>query len=308
LRISLIVSIQNQLGTLRSFIAAAQEWLAASTVPVDVLLVDDGSCEETVKQLRAWTEAESPLPAHCSLKLIRHRQPQGLGQCLQSGLDYLMERGAPNLDGWVVALTPESFPYLSELQSQLYRAQEAQLEILLLSAAWQSGMRSALSPLQKLVRQGVDRLVSRLLQWPEVLDSASEIQCYRLRALQHAQEQVGSSRLIRQKGPVGVLELLTKVKLSGHPSASVQLPVSEACLVQQSEAHPLLAQPGKLKTLAQLWELREALHPLRQLLAPEPEEALPPSALERVVTPVRAAQSSPAAERQASPAMVPSVS
>ena len=83
--VRIVLPAYNEADNLPALLRALQETMADNHIAYEVIVVDDGSRDQTAALIDAWT-AELPLV------LVRHEVNQGLGATLRDGLQMALER------------------------------------------------------------------------------------------------------------------------------------------------------------------------------------------------------------------------
>jgi glycosyltransferase involved in cell wall biosynthesis len=81
-KLSVVIPVYNEVRTLQQVI----ERLRATALPLEIVIVDDGSRDGTREILTEWREA--PGDRHADLKIIFHEQNQGKGGAVKTGLGH----------------------------------------------------------------------------------------------------------------------------------------------------------------------------------------------------------------------------
>ena len=103
--LTIIIPVFNEEGTIRPTLARMTEMMADGIDPVEIIVVDDGSTDDTSRVLKGF---DFPM-----VRVIRHPQNRGYGAALKTGLSHA---AFP-----VVAITDADGTYPNERIADLYR-------------------------------------------------------------------------------------------------------------------------------------------------------------------------------------------
>ncbi len=81
-KLSVVIPVFNEVRTL----AAVVERVRATGLPLEIVIVDDGSRDGTRDLLAGWRDASDP--RHAGLKIVFHEQNQGKGGALKTGFGH----------------------------------------------------------------------------------------------------------------------------------------------------------------------------------------------------------------------------
>lgn len=230
--IFVIVPAFNEERTIRPTLVAVETALRGRADRFLVLVVDDGSTDDTVVQAEAAvTETHGALPLH----VLRHDTNRGLGAGIRTGIYWVLDRADPEdvlvmLDGDNTH-PPRLIPSMLERLAQGYD--------LVVASRYRRGSRVRGVPGYRRVLSDVGRLVFQLT-FPirGVRDYTCQFRAYRVPPLQRARLVYGD-QLCTARGFEAVVDLLLRLRQVGIRASEIPLELDYSGRVGSSKMRVL---------------------------------------------------------------------
>lgn len=182
----------------------------ASKGPFEIILVDDGSSDDTLRKSKGWGTI-SPV------KIISHPKNRGYGAALLSGYVWAIQNAqATDIVASLDADNTHQPSYISELVAKI----EAGFDVVTASYAMAGGRAEGVPFLRRLMSLAANTLFRLFLPIQGARCYTNGFRAYRASALQAAYQRYGA-RLIENTGFPGGTELFVKVCRLGACAAEV---------------------------------------------------------------------------------------
>ena len=202
MRILLTLPVYNEAAALPKLFAKFQQEMRSAGFASAVIVVDDGSTDDTRSILEQWTPA-------LGLDLVIHRVNRGLGETIRDALYRAAELAAT--DDVIVTMDADNSQPPSLVPEMARRIGAG--DDLVIASRYRGGARViGLSPLRHLMSYGARILFTAVFPIRNVRDYTSGFRAYRPAVLQQAAAIYGD-RFVTERGFSCMAEIL--LKLSG---------------------------------------------------------------------------------------------
>ncbi len=199
--IFLVLPAYNEEASLGELLEQAEEASAGWSGALRVVVVDDGSADETAAIASQWAE-------RLSLRLERHAQNQGLGSTLVDGIRAAAAEAA---DGDVVVTMDADATHPPAHVAEMLGRVDGGADIVIASR-YQEGAQASGLPLHRNALSVAAKLVARLaVGLPGVRDYTCGYRAYRADLLKRAIADC-DGRLLREPGFASSMELLLALR------------------------------------------------------------------------------------------------
>lgn len=211
-QIFLVLPAYNEEESLPSLLARVQQFQKRTQAPLRVVLVDDGSTDQTVAVARGWLQK---LP----LTLVRHQRNQGLGTTICDGLVKASELSHGN--DIIVTMDADNTQPPELIEQMIEKVDQG--HDLVIASRYQpgSGVRG-LSWLRRIFSRGASLLFRMLLPISGARDYTCGFRAYRAE-LVHKILQAAGERARSRKGFECMADLLLTAGEQGASVAEVPL-------------------------------------------------------------------------------------
>ena len=201
MRILLALPAYNEEKGLPQVLAAFQHDVLNAGYQGRVVIVDDGSTDETTHVIRQWS---SILP----IDLVQHAGNRGLGETIEDALRKAAELAGP--EDVIVTMDADHTHSPALILGMVTRIQEGY--DLVIASRYRPGSKVlGLSAFRHLMSYGARLLFQVLFPIPGVRDYTCGFRAYRAAVLQKAFAQY-SGRLVREKGFASMAEILLRLR------------------------------------------------------------------------------------------------
>lgn len=194
------IPLYNEAESVHPLLARLDELYAAAPFPLRLLLVDDGSRDQTLAILERYAASRE------WVQILPHGENRGLGAAVQSILTYAREQ-AP-ADGLLATLDGDNTHDPLLLLPMVEQLQRERLDIVIASRFVPGAREIGLSMPRKLFSRGASLIFRTLVRIPGVKDYSCGFRVYRISFLRRAMERWG--RLVTVSGFECMAEILAK--------------------------------------------------------------------------------------------------
>lgn len=194
-----IIPAFNEAENLPGLLASLHAWLSARARGGHLVIVDDGSTDETAKVAREF----DALP----ITLVQHPVNLGVHCVFRNGFD-AVARLSPASDALIVTLEADNTSSLEILDKMLDRAREG-YQLVLASCYAPGGLVVGTTPYRMFLSWGANLILRSIPGMPRVHTFSSFYRVYQASFLKHLLTAYGE-RLIEMEGFVCVVEILLK--------------------------------------------------------------------------------------------------
>jgi dolichol-phosphate mannosyltransferase len=199
--ITLLLPAYDEQEALPPLLAAIAETRARDLSSIELIVVDDGSRDNTAQVVRDFNQPW--------VRLVQHPRNMGLAQAMRTGLRAALERAPPG--GLIAAMDADNSHQPHELL-QMLRKLESGLDVVIGSRFQPGAKMAGIPPHRQLFSWGVSVLFQVFTPIPGVRDFSCGYRLYRASALRRAADRWGD-RLITEQGFACMTELLLKLSL-----------------------------------------------------------------------------------------------
>ncbi len=211
-KIYLVLPAYNEEENLGALLEAADQVFSADGREYEVVLVDDGSRDATLRVAEEWAR-------RISVTIVRHPVNQGLGPTLRDGLRTAAEAAG---DADVVVTMDADNTHPPELAVPMARLVD-QGQDLVIASRYQPGAQVAgVSPVRRLLSWGANTLFRAAFPIPGVKDYTCGFRAYRASLLKRAFQRYGDE-LVSETGFQSTPDLL--VKLADLAPVASEVPI-----------------------------------------------------------------------------------
>lgn len=210
----LIVGIPfyNEAESVHPLLTRLDELHQSAPYPIRLLLVDDGSRDETLPILQRFAASRD------WVTVLPHGRNRGLGAAIQTILSYAAEQSP--VDGLLATLDGDNTHDPLLILPMVEQLERERLEIVIASRFVPGAREIGLSPQRKLFSRGASLLFRTLVRIPGVKDYSCGFRVYRVAFLRRAIAKWG--RLVTVNGFECMAEILAKCsrlkpKVGEHP-------------------------------------------------------------------------------------------
>lgn len=207
----------NEAEALQPLLESLHATLAAAGLPHEIVVVDDGSSDDTAE---IASRASFSMP----VRLVQHRQNQGLAAALRTGLVDAVDHAAP---GDIVVTMDSDNTHPAGLIPRML-ALVAEGHDVVIASRFQPGSRVIGVPFDRVLLSVAARWVFKLLQpIPGVRDYTCGFRAYRVEPLAAAIDHYGD-RFVSEQGfscMVDVLLKMRRLRVNGAPVVMGEAPM-----------------------------------------------------------------------------------
>lgn len=197
--ITLLLPAYNEAVNLKAMF----EFLAKHPVVDKVLVVDDGSTDETVSLVEGFCRSlVRPV-----IEIVRHEKNQGLGAALRTGIRHLCPKLLP--DDIVITMDSDNTHPLDIIPLMCEKIQRG-ADLVIASRFCPGGKEFGVPLTRRILSCGLRLLVNILLSAEDVTDYSSGCRAFRGAVIKKLYDRHGED-IITEAGFTGVLELLFKL-------------------------------------------------------------------------------------------------
>lgn len=206
------IPLYNEAESVHPLLARVDELHRSAPFPVRLLLVDDGSRDETLPILQRYAASRE------WVTVFPHGANRGLGAAIQTILSFAAE--ASPVDGLLATLDGDNTHDPLLIIPMVERLERDRLDIVIASRFVPGAREIGLSPQRKLFSRGASLLFRTLVRIPGVKDYSCGFRVYRVAFLRRAIAKWG--RLVTVSGFECMAEILAKCsrlrpKVGEHP-------------------------------------------------------------------------------------------
>ncbi|NUQ00042.1 MAG: glycosyltransferase family 2 protein [Armatimonadetes bacterium] len=210
--IAVVLPAYNEAESLPTLLAAFPPALQPAGIDYRVLVVDDGSSDETAASARA-------MAAQVPLTVVPHQVNRGLGAALRTGLEAALALD-PSPEAVVTLDADNTHP--PDLIPTMVTALRDGAEVVIASRYAPGGAEVGLSPVRSLLSRGASLLLATFCRVPGARDYTCGYRAYSGELLNRAVAHYGDG-LVEEAGFTCMAELLIKLAALGARVAEVPL-------------------------------------------------------------------------------------
>lgn len=192
----------NEEKDLGRLLAAFEQQMAACDYPFQVVIVDDGSTDNTLAVIREWA---SRVP----LELVRHTQNRGLGETIRDALSVSSGMADP---GDVIVTMDADNTHSPALIPVMVRAIQDGADVVIASRYRPGSRVVGLSFFRQLTSYGARFLFELAFPIHGVRDYTCGFRAYRASLLQNAVDRYGNA-FVQERGFAAMAEILLKLRV-----------------------------------------------------------------------------------------------
>lgn len=194
------IPLYNEAESVHPLLARLDELHQAAPFPVRLLLVDDGSRDETLPIIQRFSAGRD------WVTVLPHGVNRGLGAAIQTILGHAAEQSA--VDGLLATLDGDNTHDPLLIIPMVEQLERERLDIVIASRFVPGAREIGLSPARKLFSRGASLLFRTLVRIPGVKDYSCGFRVYRIAFLRRAMAKWG--RLVTVNGFECMAEILAK--------------------------------------------------------------------------------------------------
>lgn len=206
-RIILTMPAYNEARVIRELLTQAEEAFSRLGIEWHILVVDDGSKDDTAAIVREFAAAEP------RVRLIQHEVNKGLGPAIVTGLSGAVEI-ADDPATLIVSMDAD-LTHPPMVVAQMIAAAERGADMIIASRFQPGSQVMGLSPFRHLLSWGARNVFSLFLRIPGVKDYTCGFRAVRAHRIREALERFGQDGFITRKGFACTDEVLVKLALLG---------------------------------------------------------------------------------------------
>ncbi|MBM4424868.1 MAG: glycosyltransferase family 2 protein [Chloroflexi bacterium] len=199
--LTLLLPAYNEAEALPPLLAAIAETRANALPGLSVIVVDDGSKDNTAQIAREFSQDW--------VKLIQHSRNMGLAQAMRTGIAAALETAPP--DGLIASMDADNSHQPRELALMLDKLNTG-LDVVIASRFQPGAKMQGIPPHRQLFSNVLSLLFQLLAPIPNVRDFSCGYRLYRASALRRAADRWGD-RFITEQGFACMTEILLKLSL-----------------------------------------------------------------------------------------------
>ena len=203
-RLFVLVPVFNEAPNIESlfgsFEALSREF--ANQYPVSVILVDDGSSDDTVQRAKAAAGS-------LDVEVLAHGVNRGPGAAFGTGFASLA--GRLNADDWVITMEGDNTSRHELIRQMLTRTKEG-FDVVLASPYMYGGGFTQTSFLRKLLSSGANLVVKDLLDIQGILTVSSFFRLYSAESILRLQKVFGP-QIVERSGFESMVEMVMKMTM-----------------------------------------------------------------------------------------------
>ncbi|HLB47147.1 MAG TPA: glycosyltransferase family 2 protein [Anaerolineales bacterium] len=199
--ITLILPAYNEEEALPPLLDAIAAVRASALPNLSVIVVDDGSKDNTAQVVRDFNQPRA--------KLVQHPRNMGLAQAMRSGIAAALETSPP--DGLIASMDADNSHQPHELTLMLDKLNTG-LDVVIASRFRPGAKMQGIPPHRQLFSNVLSILFRLFAPIPGVKDYSCGYRLYRASALRRAADQWGD-RFITEQGFACMTEILLKLSL-----------------------------------------------------------------------------------------------
>lgn len=203
----------NEEGAIGNVLRGIARFRDMGRYEIKVLVVDDGSTDQTKNILARFTEQNS------YLTVITHEQNRGLGEAITTILSYALE----NMDGDDVLVTMDADNTHSPLliESMISRLDRYNLDLVVASRFTHGGCEIGLRAVRKLLSRGAMFFFKVFFPIKNLNDYSSGFRAYRVGIIREAQGKWG--KLVTTNGFDCMAEIAAKLSMMNIKAGEIPL-------------------------------------------------------------------------------------
>jgi dolichol-phosphate mannosyltransferase len=209
MKIVVVLPAYNEGQDLPALLSRVSESLSAAGTPYSILVVDDGSTDDTAGIAR---RAADTWP----VELIQHPSNKGLGAAIRTGLTAAITRGDA-----VVTMDADNTQDPALIPHMVRVLQDGH-DVVIASRFQKGGEEIGVAPHRKLLSHAAGFILRLLVRYPGVRDYSCGYRVYRASILRKLRDVYGDD-FVRENGFACMFELLVKLKAIGATATEVPL-------------------------------------------------------------------------------------
>lgn len=206
-RVVLTMPAYNEARVIRELLTQAEEAFSRLGLEWHVLVVDDGSKDETASIVREFAAGEP------RVRLVQHEVNKGLGPAIVTGLTHAVEI-ADDPATLIVSMDAD-LTHPPMVVGQMIAAAEQGADMIIASRFQPGSQVMGLSAFRHLLSWGARNIFSIFLRIPGVKDYTCGFRAVRAHRIRQALEHYGKDGFITRKGFACTDEVLVKLALLG---------------------------------------------------------------------------------------------
>lgn len=242
----ILLPAYNEARALEQLIPAIQKAVAPLGQPYEILVVDDGSRDDTAVVI-------DRLKADIPVQRLVHSANRGYGATLLTGFEHVLAQAGA--DDVVVTMDSDNTHDPQYIASLLSCLEKNDFGIVTASYSCAGGKAYGVPPYRRLMSAGVNLLFRLVYPLGGLTTYTNGYRIYRLSALRKAQERFGHP-LIRENGFPGGAELFLKVCRAGARPGEVAFDLHYENRGADSKINLPQTIRRYLKLLRQAWAIR----------------------------------------------------
>jgi dolichol-phosphate mannosyltransferase len=212
MKIFLVLPAFNEEATLSNLLQACQEQTWLAQFGLQIIVVDDGSTDGTMRTAREWGHR---LP----IEVVAHRENRGLGETIRDGLARAVELAGP--DDIVVAMDADNTQPVSLIPEMIHLLEQGR--DIVIASRFQPGAKVVgLSAFRHFLTVCARVLYRTVVPIPGVRDYTCGFRAYRATLLKRAFEEYGAA-LVQERGFTCMAEILVKLARLGASVGEVPM-------------------------------------------------------------------------------------
>lgn len=205
--ITLVLPAYNESAAIGALVKRAGGVLAGLRPDWRVLVVDDGSADDTAAQVEAIAAGEP------RVRLVKHGVNKGLGTALVTGMMSAIESGAG--PEHLVVFMDADLTHPPETIAEMIKAAEAGADLVIASRFQPGSEQHGVPMFRRLMSWGARHMFRSLLRLPGVHDYTCGFRGFRASLIEAGIERYGREGLVTRKGFACTDELLVHLSMVG---------------------------------------------------------------------------------------------
>lgn len=234
--VTLVLPAYNESKAIGALVKRASGVLAGLRPGWAIIVVDDGSADDTAAQVEAMAAGDP------HVRLVRHGVNKGLGTALVTGMMSAIESSAA--PDHLVVFMDADLTHPPETIAEMIAAAEAGADLVIASRFQPGSEQHGVPPLRQLMSWGARHMFRQLLRLPGVHDYTCGFRGFRASLIEAGLERFGKDGLVTRKGFACTDELLVHLSMLGPK-------IQEVPFILRYDLKP---SPSKMKLGATIME------------------------------------------------------
>lgn len=209
--ITVVLPAYNEELNLEPLVDRITTHLSASGFPHQIIIVDDGSVDQTLRVARA-------LARRYPVSIVEHAKNRGLGAAVQTGLNAAIESAARG----IVVLMDADNSHDPAIIDQMVEKIVGGDDVVIASRFQRGGEVIGLAIYRRVLSAGLSLILRTLCGYPNIRDYSSGFRAYRLSTLHDLRQKFGEN-FVQETGFACMFEILLKLRAVHARAAEIPL-------------------------------------------------------------------------------------